>query len=374
MTDSKYLKQIDLCIKDNWFSQVKGGYVAEFEDTAAGLFGNKYGVSTCNGTSALYLALFCLSLESSKKEVIVPAYGFHVSISLICAIGLTPVFCDIDPETYAIDIDKCDKLVTDNTLAVMVLHPWGNLANIDKIIQFRKKNPVFLISDSSHAHESQWKNQPIGHFFDINCASFGLGKMISGGELGIFSTDNPVFRDRALLFSHSNRVPSDYLTDNYKNIPNNVGIKFRPHLFALLLALHDINFNQKRRQKIRSHILKFQKEISSNTDKIKFQCSYPQASRVFHMPVIVLPPDINRDKILAELINNGFHAQAHNYTTTLNVNPILTDFYHIKVHQKFPQSEEVINKNIIQLYASDFVDTHKVSILKDILLKYVQRL
>ncbi|MFA6518109.1 MAG: aminotransferase class I/II-fold pyridoxal phosphate-dependent enzyme [Candidatus Shapirobacteria bacterium] len=367
---SSYLEQIDRCIKDNWLSTVKGGYMEEFENEAAKLFGNKFGVSTCNGTSALYLALFCLSLESDKKEVIIPTYGFHVSISVICAFGLKPVFCDVDPATYALDVDKCDKLVNDNTLAIMVLQPWGNLTNLNKISQLQKKHKIFIISDSSHAHESRWRGKPIGEFFDINCVSFGLGKLISGGELGALTTDNPVFRDRALLFSHSNRVPSDLITNHYKHIPNNVGIKFRPHLFALLLALHDLKNNKNRRLTIKTNILNFQREVSSTTDQISFQLAYPEADRVFHMPVIELSVDINTKDLIEDLINSGFHAQKHNYETVLSKNKILTDFYHIKVKEEFANAESIIQKNIIQLYATDFLEVERVLILKEILLKH----
>ena len=117
MKKSKYILQIDKSIKEGQLSLVKGGYMEEFENEAAKMFGNKYGVSTCNGTSALYLSLFCLSLNSNKKEVIIPNYGFHVSVSVICSMGLKPVFCDVDVDTYTIDFDKCQELINRNTLS-----------------------------------------------------------------------------------------------------------------------------------------------------------------------------------------------------------------------------------------------------------------
>lgn len=364
----KYLKQINQCVEDKWFSTVRGGYMEEFENEAAKLFGNKFGVSTCNGTSALYLALFCLSLENDKKEVIIPVYGFHVSVSVICSLGMKPVFCDVDLETYTLDFDKCEKLINDNTLAVMVLQPWGNIANLDKMTKLKKSYDIFFISDSSHAHEAIWDGKPIGKYFDINCASFGLGKLISGGELGVLTTDNPVFRDRSLLFSHTNRVPGDLITDEYKHINNNVGIKFRPHLFALLLALDDLINNKSRRLTIKTNILNFQEEIMSSTNQITFQRVYNKSGRVFHMPAIELNAKIDSKKLIVDLNRHGFHAQEHNYKTILSKISILTDFYSIRVEENFENSEIIVRKNIVQLYASDFINSKKISELKKLLL------
>lgn len=371
MKHVNYLKQIDRSIMNGQLSIVAGGYMEEFEDEAAKMFGNKYGVSTCNGTSALYLALFCLSLENKKKEVIIPAYGFHVMISVICAIGLKPVFCDVDPKTYTLDFDKCEKLINRNTLAIFVLQPWGNLADLDKLKKLKQKHNIFVISDSSHAHEARWDGKPIGKFFDINCASFGLGKLVSGGELGILTTDNPVFRDRALMFSHVNRVPDAYITDEYINIDNAVGIKFRPHLIALLLALHDLRNNKKERSRIKENILQFRKYILSKTTRISFQESFKKSDRVFWMPVLEFDPKVNIKDLIEVLVKKGIHAQNHNYKTPLNKNTILTTFYKIRSDKTFPNAESIIGKNIIQIRQTDFADVNNINIIKKVFAEYV---
>src|SRR5437660_7407834 len=79
---TNYLQEIRTFIKHNQLTIVQDGYMEEFENEAAKIFGNTFGISTCNGTSSLYLALFCLSLENNKKEIIVPAYGFHAMTSV----------------------------------------------------------------------------------------------------------------------------------------------------------------------------------------------------------------------------------------------------------------------------------------------------
>ena len=101
-----YIEELRRNINENHLTDVKGEIMENFETKGAALFGNKYGVSTCNGTSALYLALFCASLQSKKNEVILPAYGFHAMVSVVCAFGLKSVFSDVDPETYTMDFKK----------------------------------------------------------------------------------------------------------------------------------------------------------------------------------------------------------------------------------------------------------------------------
>lgn len=369
--DSRYLQQINKCIKTNQLTLVKGGFMEEFENATAKMFGNKFGVSTCNGTASLYLALFCLSLKNQKKEVIVPAYGFHAMVSVICVLGLKPVFCDVDPNTYTIDFVQCKKLINKKTLAIMVLHPWGNPANLDKMSRLKQENQeVFFISDSSHAHEVSWNDKPMGKFFDISCASFGLGKLISGGELGILTTDNPVFRDRALLFSHTNRVPEDLITQEYKNINNVVGLKFRPHLFALLLALHDLKNNKYQRLAVKNNFLRFKQEMTA-TGRISFQENYPQANRVFYMPLIDLGPKIKSGKLVKDLISQGFHAETHKFSVILPKQSIFTDFYGFKTTKKFINAQIIAGKNMIHIHSEDFIDTRKVTQLKKILLQLI---
>lgn len=313
-----YIEILKECINTKQLSIVKGSYIDEFETKAAELFGHKYGVSTFNGTSALYLSLFCTShTQKEKTEVIVPAYGFHGTVSAICAYGLKPIFCDVDPDTFAIDFNKCEQLINENTLAVMVLQPWGNIADLDKMSRLKNKySNVYFISDSSHAHGAKWNDKPIGSYFDLNCASFGMGKLVSGGELGVMTTDNLEFRDLGLLFSHTNRVPKDLLAESYKDIDNAVGIKFRPHLFGLLLGLEDLKTYSDRKVALDKNISDLQCHLAKNSN-IKFSTEYSKAKRSYWKLVLIMPDTTDIDRLILDLTNEGINVEKHNYRITL---------------------------------------------------------
>lgn len=359
--DKNYIDVMQQAIADNQLAIVSGGYMEEFEVKAAELFGNKYAVSTCNGTSALYLSLFCIKDDSERNEVIVPAYCFHGTVSAICAFGLKPIFCDIDPDTLAIDFDKCESLINDKTLAIMVLHPWGNIADLDKMSALRKYNLYFL-SDSSHAHGATWDGQPIGKFFDINCASFGMGKLISGGELGVLTTDNPEFRDRALLFSHTNRVPKALSSEKYQNISNAVGIKFRPHFFALLLALENFKTYRAESRNIEDGAKRLMQELSSSP-QIKFASSLAKAKRAYWKPIVILPDSTDSQKIVNALAQEGTKLEDHNYKVLLPDDSIFTEFHNIKSTNEYPNADSVIKKRILHIPGSCLANETPLAIL-----------
>ena len=98
------------------------------------------------------------------------------------------------------------------------------------------RHGLSLISDSSHAHGALWNGRPLGSHYDFVCTSFGKGKLISGGELGVATTNDDRYRDRMLLYGSVNRVPQALITPEYKHMHNSVGVKYRPHPFAMTLA------------------------------------------------------------------------------------------------------------------------------------------
>ena len=270
-----------------------------------------------------------------------------------------------------IDPDECEKLINQNTLAVLALQPWGNLTNMDKLSKLKDQYDVFLISDSSHAHEAKWNGKKIGGFFDINFASFGMGKLISGGELGVATTDNSLLRDRMILFGHTNRTPKDLITENYKKIDNAVGIKVRPHLFALLLALADYDESMEKRKNTVSAVNRFKQDIMNQTDRVKFVDSFEEAQRVYWKPLIIFDDEVDPEELIEILIKENIAVEKHNYRTPLNKNTIFTEFYKIKSEDTYPIANSFSNRSIIQIAHQDFLEEKKTKTLTDIILKYV---
>jgi dTDP-4-amino-4,6-dideoxygalactose transaminase len=242
---------------------------------------------------------------------------------------------------------------------------------MEELSRLKDDYEIFLISDSSHAHEAEWDGKRIGTFFDINFASFGMGKLISGGELGIATTDNSLLRDRMILFGHTNRTPKDLITESYITINNAVGVKLRPHLFALLLALADYKENIEQRRKIVSAVTQFKQNISDQTDKIKFVDSYEKTRRVYWKPLIIFENEVNIEELIETLLKKNIGAEKHNYRVPLDKNTIFTEFYKIRSESTFPITSSFASRSIIQIASKDFLDEKKTKTLTDTILKYV---
>lgn len=134
-----------------------------------------------NGHMALELALQAMNLQG---EVITTPFTFASTTHAIVRNGLKPVFCDIDPVTYTIDVDKIERLVTDRTCAVMPVHVYGNVCNVEEIERIAHKYELKVIYDAAHSFGETYKGKGIGSFGDASCFSFHATKVFNSIEGG----------------------------------------------------------------------------------------------------------------------------------------------------------------------------------------------
>lgn len=134
-----------------------------------------------NGHMALELSLLALNLHG---EVITTPFTFASTTHAIVRSGLTPVFCDIDPDTYTMDVSKIESLITDRTCAIMPVHVYGNVCNVEEIDRIAKKYDLKVIYDAAHTFGVRYKGKGIASFGDVSCFSFHATKVfhtIEGG-------------------------------------------------------------------------------------------------------------------------------------------------------------------------------------------------
>lgn len=136
-----------------------------------------------NGHMALELSLQALGF-SKGSEVITTPFTFASTTHAIVRNGLNPVFCDINPEDFTIDADKIEDLITDRTVAIMPVHVYGNICNIEKIQKIADKYGLKVIYDAAHTFGVRYKNQGIGSFGDVSCFSFHATKVFNTVEGG----------------------------------------------------------------------------------------------------------------------------------------------------------------------------------------------
>ncbi len=179
-------------------------FIEEFEHRYAALLHRQYGLTFCNGTSAIEAALFALNIGPGD-QVIVPSCTFHASIDPIVNAGAEPVFADVDAATFTLDPDAVARQITDRTRAVMVVHVWGFPADMDRLQRVVKGRGIALIEDVSHAHGASWAGRPCGSWGDLGVFSLQGSKAVAAGEGGIVVTDRRDYYLRMSAWGHFNR-------------------------------------------------------------------------------------------------------------------------------------------------------------------------
>lgn len=216
-----------------------GGAIGQLERRFTDLTDTRYALTVNSGTAALHSAYFAVGVVPGS-EVIVPTYTFFASAAPILMCGGSPVFCDIDPETLTADPADVERRITRKTRAICVVHLHGNPARMDKFAELCARYKLALIEDCSHAHGALYQGRPVGSWGDVGCFSLQANKVISGGELGIAVTNNPELFDRMLVLGHFNRTHTDQAANSFEIDSLSLGLKYRPHLYGVLLALGNL--------------------------------------------------------------------------------------------------------------------------------------
>lgn len=191
-------KEIDYvldAVKSGWVSSL-GEYITKFEQEFAKYIGVKYALTTSNGTVALHLALVSLGIGQGD-EVLVPDLTFVATANAVTYTGATPVFVDVDPETWCIDPDDAAKKVTSRTRAIIPVHLYGHPADMDAINQIAQEYGLYVIEDAAEAHGAEYKGKKVGSLGTCGIFSFYGNKIITTGEGGMITTNDEKLYEKA---------------------------------------------------------------------------------------------------------------------------------------------------------------------------------
>jgi dTDP-4-amino-4,6-dideoxygalactose transaminase len=167
-----------------------GVFVEEFEKKYSEYIGVNYVVGVANGTISLHLAMLALGIGVGD-EVIVPANTFIASAWGVSHAGATPVFVDCDKDTWQLDVEKIEQLITPKTKAIIGVHLYGQPFDVESVKLLCQKYNLFLIEDAAQAQGARYKSVNVGRFGDLACFSFYPGKNLGAcGEAGGLTTNN----------------------------------------------------------------------------------------------------------------------------------------------------------------------------------------
>ena len=214
--------------------------VQEFERTWRERHQTRFALSLTNGTAALHSAMFGLGVGPGD-EVICPTYTWMGSITPALTLMATPVFCEVDPRTLLIDVADVRRRITPRTKAIVAVHLWGNVCDMDALMALSTETGVPVIEDCSHAHGASYKGVPCGSIGQAGAWSLQGSKPISGGEGGMLATNDVAIFERACLLGQVNR-PAGVVGETIEGLcythlpPMGLGVKFRAHPLAIGIA------------------------------------------------------------------------------------------------------------------------------------------
>jgi len=243
-------EQLEECLKlQQW---ILGDKVVEFEKKAAKYLGAKYTVGVASGTDALVLSLRALALKNKNKqyfdkkdEIITTPFTFIATAEAIVRSGATPVFVDIDPDTFNIDPNQIKKAITKNTTGILPVHLYGLACDMGKISKIAKENNLFVVEDVAQAFGGIYRGKKLGTWGDTGTFSFFPSKNLAGfGDGGLIATNDSKLADLAkILRNHgqNKRYKAAYIGYNSRLDSIQAGV--------LLAKLRYIDkFNESRRK------------------------------------------------------------------------------------------------------------------------------
>ena len=296
----------------------QGPQCEAFEKEFCARFGGQYGVSSSSGTSALHIAYMCFLKPGD--EVLVPAFSFIATASMVTAAGGKPVFCDIDPNTFLLDLDDAEKRITDKTVAISPVHLYGNPCDIEKVQAFARKHNLKIVWDAAQAHGATYDGNEIGGYGDFVSYSFYPSKNMYVGEGGITTTDNADYAEQMRAF-RSHGQTGFYLHTS-------LGLNYRMTDMEAAIGREQIKgFDEK--LKIRRRNAAMLNEGLAGIDGLQLQTITPKAESAWHQYCVVVDESafgMDRAALMANLKEQGIGTGIH-YPTGLHTQPVFLEMY-----------------------------------------------
>ncbi len=322
---------IQLVIEETAF--IGGMHVSDFAENYQRIYGVNHCVPVANGTDSLYIIMKMLGIGAGD-EVIVPAISWISSSETISQTGAKPVFVDIDPTYFTIDEKKIEQAISERTKAIMPVHLYGGICEMEVINEIAKRHQLFVIEDCAQAHFSEFNSKRAGLFGDAGSFSFYPGKNLGAyGDAGCIVTNN------------------DLLALNCKKYATHGSIVKHAHEFEGINSRLDglqaaiLNVKLKYVQNWIEHRIKhaaYYSELLSKVDEVSIPVVRINSKHSFHLYVIKCE---RRDELQSFLKKNGVATGIH-YPKIL---PDLEAYQYLKLNPEDYTVSRNIQKEILSL-------------------------
>lgn len=371
------IKEVVDTLESGWITL--GPKTKKFEEQFRNFIGCKHAIAVSSCTAGLHLSLVAANIRAGD-EVITTPFTFAATSHVIIHVGAKPVFADIDPNTFNIDIEKMEAAITPKTKAIIPVHIAGQPCKMDELMALAQKHKLLVFDDAAHALAATYEDRQIGNIGDASSFSFYATKNLTTGEGGMITTNNDEFAEKYRLlslhgiskdawkrYSAEGSWYYDVIYPGYKynmsDIQASMGI-------WQLRRLHQ--FQQKRKEIARLYNEKFQ-EIP----EIMTPFESPGTEHAWHLYIIRLnleKLDIDRNRFIEEMRLNNIGTSVHFIPHHLH------SYYQKNLGYKtgdFPVAEQVFERVVsLPLYPKmSFNDVERVtSVVSKIIKKYRKKI
>lgn len=294
----------------------QGRRVKEFEALFAEKVGARHAYAVCNGTAALHVVY--LSTVKPGDEVIVPSFTFLATASMVYYSMARPVFADIDPETFLVDLEDVKEKITPRTKAVVPVHLFGNAADIHGLQDLCDDHGLTLIHDSAQAHGTRYDGRDVGGIGDLGCYSFYPSKTLTTGEGGMVTTgDEGLYRIGVLLRAHGDE-------GRYRHVA--LGFNYRLTEMAAVLGLDQMRQFDGFLRRRRTCGEYLRREIG-RMEGLYPQKVTPNVEHSYSYFSLTMDPEMfrcTRDQFLEALTAENIECAVH-YPTSLTEQPVVKE-------------------------------------------------
>lgn len=290
------------CLDTNWISS-RGQYIERFERAFAEFCGVQHALSCTNGTVALHLAMLALDIGPGD-EVIIPTLTFVATANAVRYVGATPVFVDCEEQTWNLDPAQIESKITPRTRAIIVVHLYGHPVDMDAIQAIARRHRLPLVEDAAEATGATYRGRMVGSMGAISTFSFFGNKVISTGEGGMVTTNDPALAAKMHLLKEQGMDP------NHRYWHPVIGYNYRMTNIAAAIGLGQvemIDWHIARRIEIAS----WYREELRNVPGVSWQTVQPGARHVYQFFTLLIDPALNVDRkdVIAHLALRGVDAR-----------------------------------------------------------------
>lgn len=315
---------------------VLGQEVTALEAEFASYCDADYGVAVNTGTSAIHLALLAAGIGSGDEVITVP-FTFVATVAAIGYVGATPVFVDIDPGSYTIDVTQIEKAITERTKAILPVHLYGQPADMEPLLEIARRYGLTVIEDAAQAHGAEYKGRRVGSIGDIGCFSFYPGKNLGAyGEGGMAVTNNPEY-------ANTMRMLRDWGQERrYHHVLK--GYNYRMDGIQGAILRVKLRYIEAWTAARKAHATRYDALLANSG--VKTPVVMPYSHHVYHVYAVRSP---HRDQLQQKLSERGIQTGIH-YPIPVHLQPAYADLeYRLG---DFPHSELAAREEIsLPMYA-----------------------